>query len=104
MGVAVITGGAKNLGRAIALQLAEDGHDIVVHYHSDASAPDADILVSTLRAAGSEALAVQSDLTIPSNNAELFRIAKDTFGGVDIAVNTVGRVLRKPITDRKSVV
>ena len=48
---------------------------------------------------GGKAVIVQGDLTVPDNVSALFDAAVDAFGGVDIAVNTVGRVLRKPIVE-----
>ncbi|WP_280219586.1 SDR family oxidoreductase [Nocardia neocaledoniensis] len=97
--VAVVAAGAKNLGGLISTTLAEDGANILVHYNSDASADDADKTVAAARAAGVEAVKFQADLTDPANVARMFDTAHDAFGRVDIAVNTVGKVLRKPILD-----
>ncbi|GEM33609.1 short chain dehydrogenase [Nocardia neocaledoniensis NBRC 108232] len=97
--VAVVAAGAKNLGGLISTTLAEDGANILVHYNSDASADDADKTVAAARAAGVEAVKFQADLTDPANVARMFDTAYDAFGRVDIAVNTVGKVLRKPILD-----
>ncbi|WP_280346034.1 SDR family oxidoreductase [Nocardia neocaledoniensis] len=97
--VAVVAAGAKNLGGLISTTLAEDGANIVVHYNSDASADEADKTVAAARAAGVEAVKFQADLTDPANVARLFDTAVEAFGRVDIAVNTVGKVLRKPILD-----
>lgn len=97
--VAVVAAGAKNLGGLISTTLAEDGADVLVHYNSDASAADAEKTVAAAQAAGVRAVAFQADLTVPGNVARLFDTAIDTFGRVDIAVNTVGKVLRKPILD-----
>jgi NAD(P)-dependent dehydrogenase (short-subunit alcohol dehydrogenase family) len=47
----------------------------------------------------SDAYATQADLTRPANVTALFKEAKDRFGGIDIAVYTVGKVLRKPIVE-----
>jgi NAD(P)-dependent dehydrogenase (short-subunit alcohol dehydrogenase family) len=49
--------------------------------------------------AGGKAIKVQGDLTKPGNVSALFDAAVDAFGGVDIAINTVGKVLRKPIVE-----
>ncbi|GAB3298254.1 SDR family oxidoreductase [Parasphingorhabdus pacifica] len=97
--VVVIGGGAKNLGGLLSTTFAADGAKIVVHYHGDSSATDADKTVNAVQAAGSEAVAVQGDLTQVSDVRRLFDTAVDTFGGVDIAVNTTGMVLRKPILE-----
>jgi NAD(P)-dependent dehydrogenase (short-subunit alcohol dehydrogenase family) len=97
--VAVIGAGAKNLGGLLSRELAKDGTKIVVHYHSDAARSDADVTVKAVKDLGGDAYAVQGDLTQPAQVAALFKSAKDRFGGIDIAVNTVGMVLRKPIVE-----
>lgn len=97
--VAVIGGGAKNLGGLLATTFAEAGAKVVVHYNSDSSASDADKTVNAVQAAGSQAVAVQGDLTQVAEVRQLFDTAVDTFGGVDVAVNTTGMVLRKPILE-----
>ena len=96
---AVVAAGAKNLGGLISTSLAELGVDVAVHYNSDATEPDADKTVAAIEAAGAKAIKVQGDLTVPANVERLFGSAVDAFGGVDIAVNTVGKVLRKPIVE-----
>lgn len=95
--VAVIGGGAKNLGGLLATTFAEDGAAVVVHYHSEGSAAEAEQTVKSAEQAGSRAIAVQGDLTTVADVRRLFDAAVDEFGGVDIAVNTTGMVLRKPI-------
>lgn len=97
--VAVIGGGDKNLGGLLATEFAADGAKVVVHYHSDASAADAEKTVRAVQDAGSQATSVQGDLTEVAQIRRLFDQAVDTFGGVDIAVNTTGMVLRKPILE-----
>ncbi|WP_067823462.1 SDR family oxidoreductase [Nocardia inohanensis] len=96
---AVVAGGAKNLGGLISTSLAGRGVDIAVHYNSDSTEPDADRTVAAIEAAGARAIKFQADLTEPANVVRLFDAAADAFGGVDIAVNTVGKVLRKPIVE-----
>ena len=96
---AVVAAGAKNLGGLISTRLAERGVDVAVHYHSPATESDADKTVAAVEAAGARAIKVQGDLTVPSNITRLFDAAVDAFGGVDIAINTAGRVLRKPILE-----
>jgi NAD(P)-dependent dehydrogenase (short-subunit alcohol dehydrogenase family) len=96
---AVVAAGAKNLGGLISTNLAERGVNIAVHYNSDASEPDADKAVAAAQNAGVKAIKVQGDLTKPANVTKLFDATVDAFGGVDIAVNTVGKVLRKPIAE-----
>ncbi|MFF8359943.1 SDR family oxidoreductase [Streptomyces chartreusis] len=99
-GKTVLVGaGAKNLGGLISTTVARDGANVVIHYHSDATAADAQKTAEAVEAAGGKALTVQGDLSKVSEVERLFATAKDHFGGVDVAVNTAGMVLRKPITE-----
>jgi NAD(P)-dependent dehydrogenase (short-subunit alcohol dehydrogenase family) len=98
--VVVIAGGAKNLGALIARQFAEGGaRGIVIHYHSDSAKADADATVAAVKALGADAISVQGDLSVVANNVTLFDRAIAHFGKVDIAINTVGVVIKKPILD-----
>lgn len=97
--VVLVAGGAKNLGGLISREFAAGGAKVVVHYNSAATETDADATVKAIQDLGSDAIAIQSDLTKASNVSALFEQAKDHFGGIDVAVNTVGKVLRKPISE-----
>ena len=97
--VAIVTGAARNLGRAYALGLAEDGASVVVHYNSDSSRTDAEITVKTIVDRGGNAILVQADLTIAAEVDALFDAATASFGGVDILVNNAGMILKKPLAD-----
>ncbi|OFV78054.1 SDR family oxidoreductase [Rhodococcus erythropolis] len=96
---AIVAGGAKNLGGLISTTLAAQGVNVAVHYNSDSSEADANKTVAAVEAAGAKAVKFQADLTIPANVERLFDTVVDAFGSVDIAVNTAGKVLRKPIVD-----
>ena len=95
--VVLIGGGAKNLGGLLARSLAEDGANIVVHYNSDSSAGAAKETAAAVEAHGREAMVVQGDFTRAENVERVFEAAVERFGGIDYAVNTVGKVLKKPI-------
>ncbi len=98
--VAVIAGGGKNLGALIAKQFVEAGaRGIAIHYNSDASRTDAEKTVADLKALGADTLLFQGDLSVVDNNVRLFDQAVAHFGQVDIAVNTAGVVIKKPIAD-----
>ena len=60
MGAALITGGAKRLGKAMALYLADRGYDVAIHYHGSAEA--ADEVVGQIEGRGRRAVALQADL------------------------------------------
>lgn len=96
---AIVGGGAKNLGGLICRDLAAAGAKaIIVHFNSDATKAAADETVAAVKALGAEAVAIQGDLSIPANNAALFAAAAE-FGGADIAINTTGMVIKKPIIE-----
>ena len=95
----LIAGGAKNLGGLIARQAAEAGADVAIHYNSDASRGDAEETLAAVRDAGRNGVVIQGDLTDPANIARLFTEATSAIGTIDVAVNTVGKVLRKPIVE-----
>lgn len=98
--VALIAGGAKNLGGLIARDLAAHGaRAVAVHYNSPASRADADATVAAIRAQGAQAAAFQGDLTTAGAMERLFADAVAAFGRPDIAINTVGKVLKKPIVE-----
>jgi 3-oxoacyl-[acyl-carrier protein] reductase len=85
--VAVVTGAANGLGRAIAMRLAEEGARIV---GGDVDAAGLDETVAAVTARGGAALAVAGDLTEPGPAQRLIDAAMERFGRVDILVNDVG--------------
>lgn len=96
--VALIGGGAKNLGGLIARDFAAHGvKAITVHYNSNSTKAAADETVAAVKAAGADAFAVQGDLTKVAEVTRLFDAAVERFGPIDIAVNTTGVVIKKPI-------
>jgi len=86
--VAVVTGGSRGIGRAIALYLGERGAKVIVNYNSSADA--ANEVVAQIQAAGSEALAVQANVADEEAAAALIKAATDTYGQIDILINNAG--------------
>jgi pteridine reductase len=84
--VAIVTGGAVRLGKALALALAQEGARLVVHYGS--SAGPAQETVGQIEAMGSQALAIQADLGQPTQTPAIVERAAAHFGQVDILVNS----------------
>ncbi|GJN69087.1 short-chain dehydrogenase [Purpureocillium lilacinum] len=99
--VALITGGAKNLGAAIATELAALGAGLALHYNSPKSKDAAAKLEQELKAKYPKVTVrfYQGDLTTEAAVDKLFTSAIKDFGKIDIVVNTVGKVLKKPITE-----
>jgi len=96
----IIAGGAKNLGGLIARDLAQQGaRAVAVHYNSAATKADADATVAAVKAAGAQAIALQADLSSAGAMEKLFADAVAAVGRPDIAINTVGKVLKKPFTE-----
>ena len=98
--VAVIAGGGKNLGALIASQFVDAGATgLVLHYNSDSSKADTLKTAAALTDRGADVITFQGDLSVVENNAKLFDLARSRFGKVDIAINTAGVVIKKPILD-----
>ena len=98
--VALVAGGAKNLGGLIAKDLAAQGAKaIAIHYNSAGTKADADATVAAIQATGVQAVALQGDLTTAAAVEKLFADVIATVGRPDIAINTTGMVIKKPIPD-----
>ncbi len=97
--VILLAGGGKNLGGLLSRNFAAQGAKLVIHYNSESTKADAEQTLADVQAAGAEAILVQSDLTKVDNITKLFDAAIAKFGGIDIAINTVGKVLKKPFVD-----
>ncbi|WP_353114862.1 SDR family oxidoreductase [Microbacterium sp.] len=95
----LIAGGGKNLGGLIARQAAEAGANVAIHYNSASSRAEAEETLAAVQAAGAKGVLLSGDLTQPENVTRLFADAADGLGPIDVAVNTVGKVLRKPIVE-----
>lgn len=83
---AIVTGGARRLGRVFALALAERGAHLVIHY--DHSAGYAEATRSGIEALGAEAVIVQADFSQPTQAPRVIDAAMDAFGRVDILINS----------------
>lgn len=95
--VALVTGAARRVGRAIAEALAARGLRTVVHYN--ASAPEAADVVRAIRAAGGEAFSLQSDLREPDAAEQLVQRVVREAGRLDVLVNSAAIMRRTPLSD-----
>lgn len=82
---AIVTGSARNIGRAIALELARAGANVVINARSDEAAARA--VVAEAEALGAKAISVLADITIPEDVDRLVGQAAEVFGSIDILVN-----------------
>lgn len=92
--VALITGGARGIGKATALKLANAGADVAIVYYS--SSEEANALVSEIQALGRRALAIQANVADHSSVKEMFGQFSDTFDRVDIIVSNAASGVLKP--------
>ncbi|WP_299401835.1 SDR family oxidoreductase [uncultured Roseobacter sp.] len=97
--VALITGSARNMGRAFAVSLSQRGADVVVHHHSESSANDAEETARLVQQGGARALITKGDLSDPKAVEAIFAEAKDAFGRIDIVINNAGVVIKKPFAE-----
>lgn len=86
--VALVTGGSRGIGRAIALKLAEQGADVAILYAGNADAADA--TARDIEALGAKALAVQCDVSDYEQVAAAVARVRETLGPVDVLVNNAG--------------
>lgn len=85
---AVVTGASRGIGRAIALALADAGHDVLVNFARDGEAAAA--VVQELNARGADAVAVQADMAADTSAAALVAAATARWGRLDVVVNNAG--------------
>ena len=85
---ALVTGSSRGIGRAIALELAHDGFDVVVAYHKDRDGAEA--TVAAVVEAGGSAVAVGADLRDLSAGERYVQTALDRFGRLDALINNAG--------------
>lgn len=86
--VALITGGSRGLGAAIASRFAEEGCAVIISYHTQAD--QAEAVVGRITTSGGKALAIQADVSVEADVERLFAAAQDAYGSLDILVNSAG--------------
>ncbi|WP_044642592.1 3-oxoacyl-[acyl-carrier-protein] reductase [Risungbinella massiliensis] len=86
--VAVVTGGSRGIGRAIAVNLAQAGADVVIFYAGNQVA--AEETISLIQGAGKRGLALQVDVSNGEQVTSAFKEVLDSFGQIDILVNNAG--------------
>ena len=87
---ALVTGGSRGIGRAVALQLAREGASVVVNYLQ--AEDDAEAVVEEIAAAGGDAYPFQADVADEEAVKELVRFAVRRLGGIDVLVANAGTV------------
>ncbi|GAB7541256.1 SDR family NAD(P)-dependent oxidoreductase [Cupriavidus sp. 8B] len=95
--VALVTGGARDVGREIALELAAEGASVVVNYHG--SKAGAESVVAEIKEKGGQALAIGCDISDRKAVDAMVAQTVAEFGGLNILVNNAGLVIRKRFAD-----
>ncbi|MEM7472339.1 MAG: 3-oxoacyl-ACP reductase family protein [Pseudomonadota bacterium] len=90
---AIVTGGGRDIGSAVALKLASEGAQVALNYF--ASSKGADETVAKIEAAAGKAIAVQGDLTQSGDVEALVAKTVETFGGLDVLVNNAGGLVAR---------
>ncbi len=95
--IALVTGGARGIGRAVALALAEAGADVAVNYV--ARAAEADAVAETIRKLGRRALAVRADVSDGAAVKGMLESIARELGPPDVLINNAGIALRRGLDD-----
>jgi NAD(P)-dependent dehydrogenase (short-subunit alcohol dehydrogenase family) len=95
--VALVTGSAKNLGRALALSLAKEGAIVAAHYHE--SEKEAKTLREELRRHNEKSEIFRADLRNEKETREMISAVEKTYGRVDVLINNVGNFIYKPFDE-----
>jgi enoyl-[acyl-carrier protein] reductase III len=93
--VALVTGAARGIGRAIARKLASEGADIAVNYYN--SHDEAEALCADVRKLGRQAIALQGSVGVPDSVDEMFDALRQTYDRLDIVVSNAASGVLKPV-------
>ena len=92
--VAIVAGGARDIGRAVSEKLAAEGAKVVVNYCN--SEEGAHATVAQIVGAGGKAIAVKGDMTVAADVANVVQVARTTYGdAIDVLVNVVGGLVAR---------
>ncbi len=98
--VVIVTGGARDIGRAISVKFAQEGSNVVINYCNNPQ--NAEETLKMVEAAGGKGIIVQGDMTKAADVKKLFDTAVATFGNhIDVLVNVAGGIVgRKLVTEQ----
>lgn len=95
--VALVTGGSRGIGRAIAIALAGDGADVAVNYKENQSA--AGEVVDTIMKLGRRAVSIRADVSVPTEVESMIATVTERLGEIGILVNNAGVARARPIEE-----
>ncbi|HLC50668.1 MAG TPA: SDR family oxidoreductase [Candidatus Nanoarchaeia archaeon] len=95
--VALVTGSSKRIGKAIAIALAKEGADVVIHYNN--SKKEAEAVKKEIEKLGRQSIIVKADLTNPKEVEAMFKDIIKKFKKIDILINNVGNFIFKDLND-----
>jgi 3-oxoacyl-[acyl-carrier protein] reductase len=95
--VALVTGGSRGIGAAIAKRLAADGASVAITYAKDVDAASA--VVKAIEQAGGKAMAIQADAADAEAVKSAVQKTVTAFGGIDVLVNNAGTVIPQKVED-----
>jgi enoyl-[acyl-carrier protein] reductase III len=95
--VALVTGAARGIGRAIARKLAREGADVAINYYN--SHEEAEALCEEVRALGGRAIAIQGSVGVPDSVDDMFATLRATYERVDIVVSNAASGVLKPVME-----
>jgi enoyl-[acyl-carrier protein] reductase III len=95
--VALVTGAARGIGRAIARKLAQGGADVAVNYYN--SHDEAEALAGEIRALGRRSVAIQGSVGVPESVDEIFTEYRKHFDALDIVVSNAASGVLKPVLE-----
>ncbi len=97
---ALVTGSGRGIGRAIALELASQGADLVVNYFRNRK--PAEETAEAIRRMGRQAIVVKANVGDLDRLADLFESARAEYGGLDILVNNAASGVNRPIVEQRA--
>jgi glucose 1-dehydrogenase len=95
--VAIVTGAATGIGKAIATAMAAEGASVVIDYVGDPTVANA--AAQAIESAGGKSLAIAADVSNPAQVAQLFQKTVEAFGRLDILVNNAGLEYKHPFPE-----
>lgn len=96
--IVLVTGSSRGIGRATAIAFAQEGANVIINYVKEEKS--ANEVVKRIKDLGSNAIAIQADVSIETDVQRLIRESVDHFEGIDILVNNAGIVFDIPIFEK----